>query len=210
MRKGLNDEVICQAAAALVAEKGYRNFSLRELASRLGVAPSSLYEHIDGVDGICTKVGLQAIDRLSTALDEAIDVDDRDEAFIRFAHAYRTFAHENPELYRAIIGIPKADDEMLAENEFETIAPLRKIVERFVSTKDDVIDFQRFVRSGLHGFVALEDAGFMRAADVLPDKSYDMLVHACLDTLKHASDVERENAGHVGNGRAGYTENENA
>lgn len=188
MRKGLTNDIIRDAAAKLVAEKGYRNFSIRELAARLGVAPSSLYSHVDGISEIGTAVGMVAIERLSSSLEKAIDVEDRDAAFIGFARAYRCFAHENPELYRAIIDIPGSDDELLSGSEPLTIAPLRKVIGRFVSDENGVVDFQRFTRSAMHGFIDLEAAGFMRNPGISADESYEMLIATCLDALKRAAD----------------------
>ena len=71
MNKGLSSEIIFQAAAELVAEKGYDKFSLRELASRLGVKPASIYSHVKNADEISTAVGMRAIAQLSEALEKA-------------------------------------------------------------------------------------------------------------------------------------------
>lgn len=187
-RRGLTNEEIYEEAAKLVAEKGYRNFSLRELASRLNVAPSSLYEHVNGIEEIGTAVGMVAIERLSAALDQAIAHEDPRTAFKSFACAYRAFAQQNPELYQAIIAIPRAHDEKLARNEQETIAPLRSVVERFATDEKNIIDLQRFVRSALHGFIELEAAGFMRCSDVSPDDSFSMTVNSCLAVLESAEE----------------------
>ena len=185
--KGLSSEVIYQAAAELVAEKGYDRFSLRELAARLKVRPASLYSHVRNVDEISTAVGLQAIARMSEALNAAIAGRDREEAVRSFARAYREFALQNPGLYRAIIGIPASDDAALARREQETIAPLRAVVEQFVADESDLVHYQRFLRSALHGFLSLQAAGFMRSPAVSPDASYELLVQSCLDTLEAAA-----------------------
>lgn len=185
-RKGLSNEVVCEAAAELIAEKGYRNFSMRELAARLGVAPSSLYEHVDGIKSVNTAVGMTAIDQLATALDRAIAVDDRDCALRGFAHAYRDFARDNPHLYQAIIGIPKADDEVLLDNESKTTAPLRKVVSRYVDDEIEIVNCERFVRAAIHGFVDLESAGFMRYRGVGHDESFEVLIDSCVEVLRKA------------------------
>ena len=48
-RKGLNTDRIVEAAAELIAEKGFDQFSLRELSDRLGVKTASLYNHISSL-----------------------------------------------------------------------------------------------------------------------------------------------------------------
>lgn len=187
MNKGLSSEIIFQAAAELVAEKGYDKFSLRELASRLGVKPASIYSHVKNADEISTAVGMRAIAQLSEALEQASAVSDDDLAFLSLARAYREFAHQNPELYRAIIGLPRTGDETLRDNEQRTIAPLRRLAERFVHSKSEIVNFQRFLRSAMHGFISLEAAGFMRCSEVPADESYEMLMRCCLAELKVGS-----------------------
>lgn len=189
-KRGLSSQQIYEAALKLVVEKGYDNFSLRELAARLGVQPPSLYSHVKNAKEISTAVGVTATSRLSASLKAAITDKPRDEAFFAFAYAYRDFAQQNPELYRAIMALPAAEDERLRCSEQQTIAPLRALVECFVTTNENVINFQRFFRSAIHGFLSLQSIGFMRSSDVSAEESYTMLVAACLRELKAAEKQE--------------------
>lgn len=50
IKKGLSSEIIYKAATNLVIERGYDNFSLRELAARLDVKPASLYSHVKNIN----------------------------------------------------------------------------------------------------------------------------------------------------------------
>ncbi|HWJ78353.1 MAG TPA: helix-turn-helix domain-containing protein, partial [Niallia sp.] len=63
-KKGLTINTIIETATKLVEEKGYNNFSLRELAGRLNVKAASLYYHISGVDDITKAVGELASERM--------------------------------------------------------------------------------------------------------------------------------------------------
>lgn len=184
LKKGITKEKIFQAAIELIVEKGYDRFSIRELASRLDVKAASLYSHVKNVEEICIAVGENAIGQLSEVLEKAINYEDADTAFVSFAHTYRNFAHENPQLYCAIMALPKADEKELKEDEQKTIRPLKKLVGRYVVTEADIINYQRFIRSALHGFIMLESAGFMRSEKIEADESYDMLVQACLHEIK--------------------------
>ncbi len=186
-KKGITPEKIYQAATQLIIEKGYDRFSLRELAGRLGVQPASLYSHVKNAEEISVAVGRNAIELLSQTLEKAIEKDNREEAFIAMAHAYRKFAHENPELYKAIMALPGASETELKEDEQKTIRPMRAAVENFVPAGAASINFQRFVRSAMHGFIMLESEGFMRDKSIPADDSYDMLISTCLSALKKAS-----------------------
>ena len=88
-RRGLNAEVIMEAAIELVEEKGYRNFSMRELAARLGVQPASLYNHVNGIEEVNTAVGMHGITELEKALEQAYTYSDFTEALGIMADAYR-------------------------------------------------------------------------------------------------------------------------
>jgi AcrR family transcriptional regulator len=67
-QKGLTIDMITKSAAKLIEEKGYDQFSLRELATRLDVKAASLYNHVSGIKEISTAVGLFAIGQLNRVL----------------------------------------------------------------------------------------------------------------------------------------------
>ena len=186
-KKGITPEKIYQEATQLIIEKGYDRFSVRELAGRLGVQPASLYSHVKNAAEISIAVGKNAIAQLSQTLEKAIEKENREEAFIAMAHAYRDFAHENPELYKAIMALPGANETELKEDEQKTIRPMRVAIEYFVPEGAVSINFQRFIRSAMHGFIMLESEGFMRDKSISADDSYDMMIKACMSELKKAN-----------------------
>jgi len=49
-RQGLNRQEVVNAAAALIEETGYHNFSMRELADRLPIKTAPLYNYIESMD----------------------------------------------------------------------------------------------------------------------------------------------------------------
>lgn len=64
---------IMEKALELVEEVGYRQFSLRELAAKLGVKPSSLYNHVQGIEEINTGIAIEAANRLNQKLQSVIE-----------------------------------------------------------------------------------------------------------------------------------------
>ena len=66
--KGLNTDRIVEAAAELIAEKGFDRFSLRELADRLGVKTASLYNHISSLSELTSNIGQLAFERMAGQL----------------------------------------------------------------------------------------------------------------------------------------------
>lgn len=53
---GLTPELVIDAAVALTRESHLLTWSLRDLAGRLGVAPSVIYHHVGGKDLLCRRV----------------------------------------------------------------------------------------------------------------------------------------------------------
>jgi len=177
MGKGLSLQSIVDTASQLIEEKGYDNFSVRELAIRLNVKAASLYNHIDGVDDINREVGMLAATRLNRALSEAVGGKTRDEAIGAMADAYRQFVKDNPELYRTIIGFPILDSgNGLRDIGRPSLDVMRKVVCQYALPDKTVTLYFRSFRSALHGFVSLETAGYFSTMDVDVDESYHFMI----------------------------------
>lgn len=183
-QRGLNNELIMKAALKLVEEKGYDNFSLRELAARLEVKPASLYNHIYGIEEINTAVAVKAADMLNRTLAEAIEGKAGDEAFLDAARAYRSFAVENPEIYKALIRMPASDDEYIVKVAFASFEPLRTVIRSYGAERVATLYFSRAFRSAMHGFVELTANGFMQRDTTTRDETYEWMIHGFLNTLK--------------------------
>lgn len=186
-KKGLNHEAIIDAAVKLIEEKGYDNFSLRELAGRLGVQPASLYNHISGINELYTAVALRASEILHAILTDATEGKAPDPAFVNGIYAYRTFTEERPELYKALINMPSPDDEQVRMASFHSFEPLRKVVRSYGLKGKDPTHFTRMLRSFIHGFVELKGNGFMYWSPVSAEETFDFAIHQFLTYLKEYS-----------------------
>ena len=107
--------------------------------------------------------------------------------YVRKKHVIGGERNENPELYKAIMALPSANETELKEDEQKTIRPMRVAIEYFVPEGAVSINFQRFIRSAMHGFIMLESEGFMRDKSISADDSYDMMIKACMSELKKAN-----------------------
>ena len=158
--KGLSAEAITDAAFELLVEKGYGNYTVRDLAVRLNVRAASLYNHIGGVESINQEVGKRAAKMLSKTLSDAIDGKEKEAAIEALAYAYRRFAQENPELYQAILGLPGlGENEELRKVGRESFRAFRQITNRYQIPRETGVHFSRCYRSALHGFASLTQSG---------------------------------------------------
>ena len=181
-RKGINPEVILDCAAKLVEEKGYDRFSLHELADRLGIKTASLYNHLNGISELNANLSQLAIERMYQAMSRAIEGKNKRDALVSAAHAYRAYAKENPELYRAIIALPSAKDDTLEESTYRIFGLFHDILLEFGLDKPARIHFARAFRSAMHGFVSLEYAGFFKR-EVPADESFSHMVDGLVRSL---------------------------
>ena len=191
-KRGLSKENIIDAAEELVVEKGYENFSLREVAARLEVKPASLYNHVKGLDEINVGVALRAADKLKREIEEAVTGKEPDEALAESMRAYRRFAMQNPELYKAFVRIPLLNDEEVTHIGFRSFSPIRKVIDSYGLTKRENIHFSRQLRAVMHGFIELTNNGFMQKKDVPQDESYEEIIADRVSALKDKSKKAKE------------------
>ena len=182
-RKGLNTDRIVEVAAELIAERGFDQFSLRELADRLGVKTASLYNHISSLSELTSNIGQLAFERMAGQLyigtEDALPFD----TLYHIAIGYRKFAKQNPELYKTIVKIPSTGSSDLIEKGQSLVHSLYPVLEACGLSEDDIIHFSRTIRSAMHGFVTLEEAGFFGTA-VDADESYSYMIKALIEPLK--------------------------
>jgi AcrR family transcriptional regulator len=160
---------------------GAETLTLAALAQRFGVAQPSLYKHVGGLDDLHGRLAVLATRDLGVAMRHAASGRSGGEAVAAVATAYRDFAREHPGSYGYLLRA-RPDDPAHAEAAQEVIDVLAAVLAGFGIADDDaVVDAIRFLRSVLHGFVALEIAGGFAMARPA-DASFDVLVAA----IEHA------------------------
>lgn len=176
-RERLNHEVVVDGAVTLVNTDGVEALSLAELAARFRVRTPSLYNHVEGLDGLRRDLTLRALQGLTRTLHlAAIGVAGK-EALAALAAGYRAFAVENPGLYPFLMRSTEGDEGEIRTASDEVLQILLAVLRGYALPAAEVIHAARFVRSALHGFVSLEAAhGFGLPEDV--DTSFARLVDA--------------------------------
>ncbi len=169
------------AACALADRDGLEAVTLGRLAAELGVRPPSLYNHVDGLDGVLRGIALQALGRLADTLQAAAVGRSGRDALRSTAHAMRAFARDHPGGYAATQRAMPADPEVGAAAE-RVVSVFVAVLRAWDLEGDDAIHAVRIVRSALHGFVALElGGGFGLPLDL--DESFERMVGVLADGL---------------------------
>lgn len=159
-RTGLKISVILQAAEEIANAKGLGEVTLTSLAQKLGIRPPSLYNHIEGLNGLRKVMALDSLEQLQELLLLASKDQEEDVALVNMAKAYLSFARERPGLYEAMLYAPGAEDEELrhAGDSVNSLI-IATIQKAFHLTDNEALHAARGFRSLLHGFASLEQQG---------------------------------------------------
>ena len=180
-RAGLNRAAVVEAAAALADEGAGEELSLARLAERLGVRKPSLYNHVEGLSGLRRELALMGLRELGRSLARAAAGKAGEEGIFALAGAYRSFVKERPGLYEATVRsyrFSDPDDPEFAAAEGEAMGPVLAVLASCgVRGEEEAVHAARGLRSVVHGFATLEEAGGF-GVPLDPDESFRRLVGA--------------------------------
>ncbi|GGM31368.1 WHG domain-containing protein [Promicromonospora citrea] len=180
-RAGLSHDAVVRLAVEVVDEAGATGFAdltLAKVAAKAGVAAPSLYKHVGSLADLRREVAVLSVRDLTAAGAAATMGRAGADALRALAEAWRQFARAYPGRYAATQIGPDPDDpadavarEVAAESVQVVVSTLRG----FGLPDERVIDAVRAVRSGIHGFVQLEQGGGFRLREDV-DRSFEVLL----------------------------------
>ena len=160
-RAGLDRPTIIAAAAAVADERGAQGVTLAVLAERLGVRPPSLYNHIAGLPDLrvqLSEYGLQQLrDDILRSLEKAGG--SGSTALHAISEAYIGFARRHPGLYEYTLWAPAEDQPRHIQAGEEVLSLITEVLKPYGFGAEGEIHAVRGLRSLLHGFASLEQAG---------------------------------------------------
>ncbi|WP_420643518.1 TetR/AcrR family transcriptional regulator [Candidatus Leptofilum sp.] len=182
MARDLTKEKVVQKAVELANQLGdVHQLKLKDLAAALNIKVPSLYNHIEGTDGLVYALRVHALLVLDEQLRDAMAGKIGSEALWAAAQCYRTFAHANPGIYQLVIPAGAADSE-IERLGWNTISLMLLVLGSFGLEGEEALHVVRGFRSLLHGFVSLELAGGF-GLDLDLDESFYRFFKAYLDGL---------------------------
>ena len=173
-RAGLTPDVVRRAAAALLNREGRQALTLARVADELGVRSPSLYNHIDGLEGLEREIVLGGVDQLADICRTAVMGRSGADALRAMAHAYRDFARSQPGVY-ALTQVARPQDAEYEARAKRVLDPVIAVLAGFGLDGEDLIHAARALRAALHGFTLLEvQGGFGLDVDV--DASFEWMI----------------------------------
>ncbi|MFN2207190.1 MAG: TetR/AcrR family transcriptional regulator [Candidatus Promineifilaceae bacterium] len=181
-RQLTKDRVLETAVDLAEASGGVDELTLTALAAELDVRVPSLYNHIDGLDGLREDLALLTGRRLLAEILQAAFGKTGAEALRAMAQAYRDFALRNPAIYPLTTVAPEPEQVELTALAQEWLQLLLLTVASLGLMGDEALHAIRAFRSMLHGFVSLEsEGGFKMGLD--RDESFDYLVSGFISCI---------------------------
>ncbi|SPF54664.1 putative transcriptional regulator, TetR family [Candidatus Desulfosporosinus infrequens] len=172
----LDRQVIIKAAAEIADLKGLDQVTLTEVAEHVGVRKPSLYNHINGLPELKGQLAIWGTNQLRITISDAAIGKARQDAIVAIANAYRLFAKERPGLYRAIVSSPDRENLELQAAIQQLMAVLSMVLEPYNLSASDKTHAIRGLRSLMHGFASLQEAGWF-SAPLDREESYQRLVN---------------------------------
>lgn len=163
---------LIEAAARVLGEDGPSGLSTRKLAAEVGTSTMAVYTHFGSLPALIAAVADEGFARLAQHMAAAARTTDAMSDLADLAIAYRANAQANPHLYAVMFGYRDAEHE--SEHRQYTFDVLVTAVQRAMDdgalAAGDAEAVAAQMWSALHGYVALELAGFMPEEDGAADK----------------------------------------
>lgn len=197
----LSPAIVVDAAVDVLGEFGLDSLSLSAVARHLDVTQPALYRHLAGIEDLWRHLGLRGRSLLADALTEATIGRSGADAVQATAHAWRTFATTNPELYAATDRHPCVGDPELEAAVEHVVEILALSLRGFGLGDEATIDGARALRSALHGFAHLELVdGHPLLHDL--DASFEAMVEMLCVGFAHLAEQSRSRSSQASNKRA--------
>lgn len=186
-RAGLDTSRVVAAGADLADEIGLAQLTLGRLAERVGVRTPSLYQHIEGQDGLLRQIAALALSQAGDAVDTATRGREGREALAAAAHAFRGFVLTHPGRYAATVGLtPTGPEDPIATAGARLLGSFAAALRAYDLPTGEKVHALRALRSTFHGFAVLQSAGAFQLGDDV-DESFERLIDLVDTGLRHPS-----------------------
>ena len=190
-RMKLDVPIILQMATELVDEHGLDQLSIGSLAAKLEVRPPSLYNHVDGLNGLKQKLAIQGVKKLHEYMLQAAVGRSGDDAIREISQAYLQFVRTHPGLYDASTRFPDTFDQELQQAQESVVQLVVQVLQVYNLKEEVAIHMVRGLRSILHGFTSIEQmGGFGMPLDI--NKSFSILINTFIEGIHAVANNEDE------------------
>ena len=155
----LDRDVLITVAADVADRDGWMNLTMSSVAKEVDRHVTSLYGHVDGLDGLRAEVQLLALDELADLLWAAALGRTRDDALVALMDVYRQYMRDHPGRSEALQGEADLDDEAIQERGQRLVEPFYATLRSYGLDEKACIHAQRAISAIVRGFGGTEGSG---------------------------------------------------
>lgn len=184
-KRFLSRELIVSVAFQMIDENGTDAFSIRQLASKLGVQVSSLYNHIKNEYDLFLEVAKLTATMYTDYIQETVVGLPLDEATHKAGDGFRCFVKEHKYLYELLI-----DPRWIGDPEFDKAIknfsnPIYVILQQYgITDKTEMDHLYIVMRVVTHGFSTLDTLGVFDNLSADTTDSYHKMIKSVIDAMK--------------------------
>lgn len=162
-------EEIVRAGRAILEAEGPGRLTMQAVADRVGVRAPSLYKRVRSREALIGLIAEDVVTDLGSKLDAvaaANAVDSRNQ-LSEFAHAFRTFAHANPQGYHLIFAgsdATRPNPDLLARASTSVLH-----VAAAIAGPEHALEAARTITAWANGFISMELADAFRLGGDVDD-----------------------------------------
>ena len=183
-KAGISLDDVVDAAMYVADEEGFDALTLSAVARRLGIKTPSMYNHVQGLEGLHRQLAFRGSAILLQEFEDAIDDLKGAAALKAVAQVDRRFAAEHPGLYQSFLPAPTEEDD--PELYAAMAAPVFRIAGVLLEMgipQEEAIHLIRVLRATLHGFLDLEaKRGFGMPLEI--DESFEVAVDLVISAIE--------------------------
>lgn len=187
-KAGIELDDVVDAAVAIADSEGLESATLSAVARELGIKTPSLYNHVNGLEGLRRQLAIRGSRILLEEFERAIGDRRGTEALRAVARVDREFALNHPGLYESFLPAPRPEeDQELYDIMAEPVFAIAHILLDMGIPQGEAIHLIRAMRAALHGFLDLEAKdGFGMPVDI--DTSFDVAVELMIKGIETAAE----------------------
>lgn len=183
-KAGLSLEDVVDAAVEIADTNGLEAATLSAVARRLGIKTPSLYNHVDGLDGLRRQIAFRGSEILLKEFGDALGSRTGSTALRAVAEVDRRFAVEHPGIYESFLPAPaETEDPELYSAMAAPVFLIAGVLLDMGIPQEEAIHLIRVLRATLHGFIDLEaKRGFGMPLEI--DESFQVAMDLVIDAIE--------------------------
>ena len=183
VRTGLDTHMVICRAAQIANEVGIENITLKMLADDLGVKSPSLYNHIEGLEDLKTRLMIYGWKQMEQKIMQSVIGVSGYDAIKAGCYSFYEYATENPGVFNAMLWYNKFQNSETIEATSGLFSILFKVTSSLNISDENCNHIIRTLRGFLEGFSLLvNNKAFGNPISI--EESFELSLNVLIEGIK--------------------------